>query len=482
MVAVCVLPTLSGPEAADAAQSPTVVTAVAPLNFTTTADAVDAPLASPEGPGVVSPTVSVAPRGTSGEGVFWLTAGGPGTQWSSALNTSVVVDVRIDGGTAQQVVLFDGATPFTYTGFVGSLNVGTHVVQLVVDRGLSATTTVPPQMVLSRFTLAVVPRSSPEYTEVAYAPVLYGRTSSARSYTPLLVSASDSNGTAGSHQLQYVLVISAHDQGDSIVPAYQWGLWGRMTDIVTILNETISSSGATLSASYASCGCESLPYFPDFVMAPEETTAPVQSADYDSHPVLRDATATNYLSDKGTTRFRFQQLPVAAPPSGQLRDAVMDEHPWTYQISNEELPREHVISTDPDDLLVGDYRQYGIVDSDLSVTGTVAVEFALQLAGDPVWYSTDYQQMTAGIPSTFVFNNGGHTRSAIKLPLNWESRPVVGFRIRLEVAPGSSVVPTIVVHSLELLAVTPGWNVVPVPLPKFTVVRSTALDPEPLPS
>jgi hypothetical protein len=161
---------------------------------------------------------------------------------------------------------------------------------------------------------------------------------------------------------------------------------------------------------------------------------------------------------------------------------VMDEHPWSYQVSNEELPREHLISTDADNLLVGDYRQYGIVDSNLSVTGTVAVEFAIQLAGDPTWYSTDYQQMTGGIPSTFTFNNGGHTRSAVKLPLGWQNHPIVGFRIRLEVAPGSTAAPTLVVHSLELLAVTPQWRVAVIPLPAVTVVRSTSLDPEPLPS
>jgi hypothetical protein len=489
MVVACLLLAVSAEvtggataSATASAAAPSVGTTGAALTFSAAAASVMDPLGAPEGPGLVSPLEGSEPPGTPGEGVFWLTMAAPGTSWSSALNTSVVVDLSIDGGPAQQIVLFDGSTPFTYTGFTGPLTVGPHAVAVGIDRTLSHVATTSPRLVLSHFTLGVVPRVSWEYAEVARAPVLYGRQSSAHAYTPLLTSVADTTGASASQDLAYVVVISAHDQGDSIVPAYQWGLWGRMTDMVTILNETITPAGTVAQATYASCGCESLPFFPDSVMAPEETTAPVLSAPYFTHPVLRDASATNYLSDRGTTPFRLQELPVAAPPPGQLRDAVMDEHPWTYEVSNEELPREHVISTDPDDLLVGDYRQYAIVDSDLSVSGTVAVEFSIRLSGDPTWYSTDYQQMTAGVPSTFTFNNGGHTRSAVKLPLGWLRRRVVGFRIRLEVPPGAKAVATVAVHSLDLLAVTPQWSVLAVPLPPISVVTGTSLDPAPLPS
>jgi hypothetical protein len=47
----------------------------------------------------------------------------------------------------------------------------------------------------------------------------------------------------------------------------------------------------------------------------------------------------------------------------------MDEHPWTYELSNEELLREHAILTDPDSLLVGNCRQYAIGDYDISEHG-----------------------------------------------------------------------------------------------------------------
>jgi hypothetical protein len=459
----------------------TPVAAGAPAVLPTMAQSVSDPLSAPEGPGVVVPPSGTAPAGSLGEGIVWLTMGADGTSWRSATMTAVTVDVQVDNGPAQQIVLFDGATPFTYTGFTGPLTVGPHTVRVTDDRTLSRTV-FPVTVRLLHLTLGVLAPTDAQYDEVAYAPVLYGRHAAGRAYTPLLTDAATTSGSDGSQQLAYVLVISAHDQGDSIVPAYQWGLWGRMTDIVSILNQTVSAAGAVSEATYASCGCENIPFFPDWLEAPKETTAPVESTPFGTHPVLRDASATNYLSDKGTSPYRFQQLPVAAPPAGQLRDAVMDEHPWTYEVSNEELPREHVISTNPGNLLVGDYRQYAIVESNLDVTGTQSVEFAIRLSGSNIWYSTDYEQMTLEQPIGFPFNNGGLTRSAIKLPVDWEFRTITGFQIRLETAPGSKTTPTLSIDELKVLAVTPDWQVVSVALPAIGIVDATALEPIGLPS
>jgi hypothetical protein len=448
----------------------TVIGPGATATFTTTAATVTDPMAAPEGPGKRSPATS---SGTAaGEGELWLTMDAPGTSWASPTDTAAVVDVSVDGGTAQQIVLFDGASPFTYTGFTGPLTPGPHQLSVRVDPALSHTG-VPPTVDVLSARLGVVPAGGPQYDMAAYAPVVYGRTSAASKYTQLLMDASDSPGPSGDQQLSYTYVISAHDQGDSIVPAYQWGLWGRMTDIVTMVAETVAPDGAVLSASYASCGCEGIPDFPDSVMAPQETTAPIPAGDYDGHhPVLRDASATNYLSDQGTTPLRFQQAPVAAPPPGQVREEVMDANPWTYEISNEELPREHVISTDPDDILVGDYRQYAIIDSDVVPHGAQDVQFEIRLAGDPGWYSTDYRQMTAGVPSTFPFNDGGHDRTVIKLPLDWGRRAIVGLRVRLDAPAGTTA--TGEVESLEVLEVTSDWRVVarsyPQPVPVYSAV------------
>ncbi|MHB8440220.1 MAG: hypothetical protein ACYDD4_13835, partial [Acidimicrobiales bacterium] len=447
---------------------------------TISADAteVPAPLVDGEGPGTVTPETQ-AGTGT-GEGELWLTMDAPGTSWASPVDTSAVVDVTV-GSVTQQIVLFSGSTPFTYTGFTGLLATGQQTVTVHVDTALSHTLR-PPTVDVLALTLGVVPATSPQFDALAYAPVVYGRTSAASRYTQLLMDVAQSTDNAGNVDLGYTYVISAHDQGDSIVPAYQWALWGRMTDIVSVMDETVSPGGSVLSASYASCGCESIPHFPDSVMAPVETSASLPAGDFHgTHPVIRDASATNYASDNGTTAFRFQQAPVLAPPPGQVREAVMDEHPWTYQLSNEELPREHVISTNPRDLLVGDYRQYAVIDSDVEQSRAQDVQFDVQLAGDPTWYSTDYRQMTGGVPSTFPFNDGGHNRTVIKLPLDWGGRAITAMRIRLEAPAGSSASARLV--SLEVLEVTDTWQVLSRTLPaQVTIVSGTSLEPEDVPS
>lgn len=461
---------------ASAAGPGTAIGPGAAVTFVVAAPAVPDPMQSPEGPGVVAPVPGDGVA--SGEGELWLTMDAPGTSWASPTDTSVVVDVSVDGGLPQQIVLFDGARPFTYTGFSGPLGTGDHRVTVHVDTSLSHTA-VAPRVVVLAVHLGVVPVGSPAYDTAAYAPIVYGRRSAASRYTQLLVDASDVTNAAGEQVLSYTYVISAHDQGDSIVPAYQWALWGRMTDIVSMVEETVAPDGTIVSASYASCGCEGIPLFPDWVMAPQETTAAIPASAYDGHhPVLRDASATNYLSDRGTSPFRFQQAPMAAPPPGQLRSAVMDAHPWTYQVSNQELPREHLISTSPDNILVGDYRQYAVIDADVSQHGAQDVQFEIRLAGDPTWYSTDYRQMTAGVPSTFPFNDGGHHRTVVKLPLDWGSRAIVGLRVRLDAPVGTTASGT--VPFLRVLEVTRHWRVVtrayPRPVPVYSAPSLVPVD------
>lgn len=442
---------------------------------------VRAPLTRPEGPGTVklAAATGAARRARSGEGVIALTMTSPGTSWASASNTDTVAEVSVDGAAPQTIELFAGASRFTYEGFLGPLRAGRHTVRILNSTTLAHAGDAP-AIHVERAQLGIVPQSDREYWSEAYAPFIYGRSTSATGYIPLLTYVDASTDSDGAHELSYTYIISAHDQGDSVVPAYQWGTWGRMTDIVSVIDETVAPNGTVTHATYSSCACEGTPY-PDTVQSPTDSATKAFTGSWlGHHPMLRDATATNYLSQDGTTAYRFQQAPVAGPRPGALGETVMDAHPWTYEISNEELPREHVISTSPDNLLVGDYRQYAIIDANLTTHGSAGVEFDMQLAGSSTWYTTDYAQMTAGIPSTFVFHDGGHNRWVIKLPMDWEQRAITALRIRLTVTPGNPPA-TVTVHSLKLLEVTDDWQVRQRAIPPPSVVQGTALDPEPLP-
>jgi hypothetical protein len=448
------------------------VTVTASRTFAVSASDVADPYAVPTGP--ASPRTSGLHTGChsasggvpAGEGMVEVTMAAPGTTWASPANTSVVADLSVDGGPAQQVVLYGGASPFRYEGFVGQLSSGSHCVTVTVDPSLSHVTTVTPQVTVYGVTLGIVPQNSPDWLLESHTPVLYGRSTSALGDTPLITygqQAADADGT--DVDLSYTVIWTHEDVGDGIVPAYEWGLWGRMTDIETVLHEKVSPGGKILSAEYLSCGCEHFPVYPDIVPEdPEaggETDQPYPSSGTTpglaEHLGIRDATGNNDISPTGTTAYRLQETLVAPPAAGQAREAAMDTNPWTYQISDEEITRESAQSTDAGNFLAGQYPQYLIVDIDSRPTGTGSVSVAVQLDGAH-WYSNDYSQMTpAGAGTTFPFYNGGHARTVIKLPTNWHSSTITALRLTLN-ATSPNTMPTLGPNpQIQLIEVTPDF-------------------------
>lgn len=476
---------VSAAPALAAASSPTPVTST--LRVAAAADAVGAFDLQPGPSGAAAsrlrPCAGGTPGAPAGEGVLRLTASAPGTSWASATDTSVVVDVRVDDLPAQQVVLFGGGRQWDYVAYTGPLGTGRHCVTVTVRPDLSQTTSTP-RVLVSAVTLGVVPPSDPQYLALSHAPVLYGRSTSAQSDTPLLTYGQATPAADGHTDLAYVVTWTHEDVGTALVPADEWGRYGRMTDIETILYEHVTADGRVLSASYLSCGCEAAPAYPD--LAPElppqgETTQPFPGTYYAGHAVLRDATGNNDISPTGTTAFRFQQALVPAPAAGQSREVAMDAHPWTYELSNDELARQDVRSTDPRSLLPGDYRQYLVVDLDATTTGTAGVGIEVQLRGDPTWYSSDYEQATGGVPSTYPFYDGGHRRTVVKLPTGWRSSGVAALRFRQDVPPGSTTPPSVAVRSLQLIGLTDDWRVVAVAPDRVDdPVTATAVFPRPV--
>lgn len=489
MVASVAVPAVAQSHVA-AQLSARVATAGTPVTAAVTADDLSGdPAVTPgftPGPATARPqrlarcTPAAAPPG-SGEGVVAVTMAGPGTSWASTTRSAVVVDVIIDRGAPQQVVLFDGAAPFTYTGFVGPLATGAHCVTVAVRADLSHDVAATPRAAVYAVRLGVVPRSDPAYLLTSHAPVMYGRSTSAFDDTPLLTYGERADNSDGTAALAYTVIWTHEDVGTGIVAADLWGSWGRMTDIETVLHETVDAqTGKVLKATYLSCGCEQLPVYPDISneLPPSgETQKDFAGTWYGSHAVLRDATGNNDESDSGTTQFRFQQSLAAAPSPGQTREAAMDAHPWTYRISNDEVARESATSTDPHTLLAGDYRQYLIADIDAAPTGAASVAVDVQLRGDSTWWSNDYAQMSGGVPSTYPFYTGGHGRTVIKLPTSWLRTGIAAVRLRLNVAPGATGTPTLNLHSLTLIGLTSDWEIVHPAAAAPTVTTATAIFP-----
>ena len=285
----------------------------------TPSDAVTGPYRSAF-PGPVVPAVPL-----SGEGLLRLAMSAPHTSWGAAHPSSVVVDATLTDLTTsatvgtQQFVLFAGSAPFTYAGFTGPVTTADrYQVTVAVEPsrakgGLSwPAGSAPPRAAVPDLQLEVVGPTNPQYLAEAYAPVLFGRSTSALHDVPLLVDATATPAAAGATHLSYTYIWSHEDAGTGFVPFLEWGTWGRMTDIENAIAFTVGADGSPSAATYL-WGGEPATGFPDSQGALQEVDEPFNGQWEGHHPVLRDATGNNDFSTSGTTPFRFQLAPVPGP-------------------------------------------------------------------------------------------------------------------------------------------------------------------------
>ncbi len=365
----------------------------------------------------------------------------------------------------QTFVLFGAAAPTTYTGFTGPLTTGAHQLTVSVRADLSPTSGTPTVLV-HNIDLTVVPPTDPGYLGIAHAPVLYGRGVSAHSDTPLFQYVDDTPAAGGGRRLEYTTIWSNEDAGTGVAPILLWGGYGRTTDIETTAIVNVDAAGAVTSATFQTCAaCP--PDYPENQVGLDHSYATFAGTYFGGHPVLRVATGNNVLSDTGTTAFRFHQGLVPAPLAGEVRESAMDPFALGYRVMGEELQREQAgYNTNPLATAPGDARQYAIVDLDTTPVGTKAVGVELQVAGDTRWYANDF-----GFGGT-VFYTSGHSRTAVKLPLDWHGKAVTGARLRLyPTTPAPVVPPTVTVQSFRVLETMSNYatRYVSVPAPSVVV-------------
>ena len=121
---------------------------------------------------------------------------------------------------------------------------------------------VPPQAVLVASALEVVAPTNPQYLAYAYAPVMYGRSTSALHDVPLLAYASVAPAAGGGSKVSYSIIWSHEDGGTGFLPFVEWGTWGRMTDIENAVSFTVQPDGSVTGAEYL-WGGEPATSFPD---------------------------------------------------------------------------------------------------------------------------------------------------------------------------------------------------------------------------
>jgi hypothetical protein len=417
------------------------------------------------GPSVTLPAGRAPRPAVSGVALLQLVLAAPGTSWSNKKHAAVVVDVSVAKAPTQQIVCFAGSRAFTYAAVFGTLTTGPHRVRIAIDSHLS-TAGAGPRIKVVAARLTVVPAGNPSYLAMRYAPVVFGRPDTASSDTPLLTYAEVTGvpgAPVGTKHIAYTTIWSKEDAGTSFVPFLEWGEWGRMADITQTVALDVTPAGKVLDATYNSCGCQAP--FPDNRTSPLEQTMPFEGTAEGTHLMVLNASGNDYQSDTGTSAFRMEQAPVPGPAPGAARETVMDANPWTYRITAEELSRWYSDgSTVPSSPEIGDSRQYAIVDVASTTAGVSAVAVAIRLAGSDVWYSND-------LGSGYPLYTGGHGRTAVKLPLGWESRRISGLRLVAypTTAPGAWSVRD--VH-VSVIGLTSDFSIERPVLPRLVVTAS----------
>jgi hypothetical protein len=326
-----------------------------------------------------------------GEAFIQVRAAAPGTDWGSVGAESAVLDVRVDGRPAGNLVLFAGDRSFTYDAAVGRLRPGRHRVELRFDRERSPAGVQRPRVEAVDVRFA----SDDEAQAARYAPLVVGRdlpevpTKYENNHTdvPLLAYHQTTKDAQGRTVIEYTQVWSNEDGGTN-TPALM-ARWGRTTDIEWIYRVTLGPDGRPVSEVY---------------QAPNHATLPFTGAKVDDHPVLRTGTINNNMvqvDDLGSVdNLVFFPDAMATLPAGRARESIMDANPWSYQVMAKEMLREGKVEAVPSPATpeMSDQRDYLFAELKKATSypaapaeGTwVGTVLEVQRAGDPTWYASHH--------------------------------------------------------------------------------------------
>ena len=451
-------------------------------------DATSSPERTSPGPytGPLGAGLSGGGSGTP-QGVLALALAAPGTSWGPGNASAVVADVAVTDTTAgtvlptQQVVLYRGADTFTYACGLGAIAPGHSysatvaaepdarlggLSQLPGKNGPSGKVIQQARIVVTDAALLFIDDTTPIGLADKYAPVIYGRSTSALHDTPMVLDATVTPAGGGGASIDYTAIFSHEDAGTAYVPSLELTTWGRLTDIETVVHLDVAADGSVTSGTYFWGGVGKSGY-PDSAGALQEVSKPFSLAAHRQwegmHPVIRVATGNNDVVAGSTSPFRFTLPVVDGPAPGATRESVMDAHPFTYLVMGQEAGRWYANLDDtPTSPQMGDMSQYVV--ADLSTTGPSDAHLALEVEVSGTWFAADQGW---GYPLVGT----GHLRTAVKMPFGWRIDQVQAARVA--VSP-SRLAGEVSVDALTLSQITGDGNLAPVAPLSPTVVGRTA--------
>jgi hypothetical protein len=332
----------------------------------------------------------------------WDVEGREGATLAITLDSRAPIHVPIvRGGSASYEVL------------LGSVAPGSHAVRVGLDAALTARTLrEKDSLQVESVSVEQFTGSDPGYVARSLAPIVYARPNTVGRFTdvPLFMWYEIEPAGVGT-RYRYSVVFTNEDGG---TPADRlMATWGRTTDIEYIYSVVVDAAGTILADDY---------------QGPDHVTMPFRGQREGRHPLLWVSTENNMVRDQGETRVRYAPSVQPFPLLDVSREAVMDAHPWLYEVMSRELAREGKIAADapPGKGAIPDPRRFVYIEG-CGEVGTSALALAVRV-GDQ-WISSD-----RGVREYRIARDGCF-RAAIPVPASASAHDVQAVRARAYVRP-----------------------------------------------
>jgi hypothetical protein len=335
--------------------------------------------------------------------------------WGARGREAAVLALSVDGAPPQHVLLALGSQG-EYRVLLGALGEGDHRLALAKDEHWSARGTGAVRV--ESVKVEAVPADAPGYEALAHAPIVHARKGSLERFSdaPLVAWVETLPAADGGRELRYSIVFSHEDGGTPLDRLM--ATWGRAADIELVYAVELDAAGGLRRAQYQG---------KDHVM-----TAFAGRRE-GRHPVLYVVTKNNMLSDRGPATPRMALAPVAFSLDAVSREAVMDAHPWTHEVSAAEVRREGLVvdGAAPGSKRIPDPRRFAFLEACGRVSDTrLAFDVGLPAPNGGVsWLSSD-----AGRPA-FRVARSGCFRAAVALPRGATVGDVRALRLRAHTRP-----------------------------------------------
>jgi CheY-like chemotaxis protein len=246
----------------------------------------------------------------------------------------------------------------------------------------------------------------------AHAPILFGRpdTAGGTSDEPLLMYC-ERKQDSGNTILEYTVVFSNEDGGTSTRALM--ARWGRTTDIEHVYRVMLAPGGKVLS---------------EVIQTRDHKDVKFEGSYEGLRPQLAVITKNNMVGPGNNGR-RFELAPKLVDLSGASREQVMDDHPWIYRRTSEELAAEGKVRPfgAVDGEKISDPRNYVYIEAKVSNRDSRWAA-AVRLRGSPIW-----RQSHLGRPD-YAIERSGWARTSVELPPGTPAEAVaeIGFECLVE--------------------------------------------------